>query len=99
MSVSAAKQLFQRILAIGIVAVTSSVWAQTPQPGPGRPPRFGADPNFWAGKKRLLAVADVETGFHHDSISHALATIERLGRDSGAYMTMIRTDPQLITKI
>jgi len=48
--------------------------------------------------KRLLAIGDVRTGFQHDSISHALATIERLGRESGTYLTYIRTDSQLITK-
>jgi len=37
-------------------------------------------------------------GYQHDSISHAVATIERLGRESGAYDTFIRTDSQLITK-
>ncbi len=52
----------------------------------------------WASKRRLLAVADVQTGYHHDSISHALATVERLGHESGAYVTNIRTDSQLITK-
>lgn len=65
--------------------------AQTPRAA-GR----ATDP--WAGKKKLLAIADTQTGFHHDSIPHALATIERLGRESGAYVTMIRTDSQLLTK-
>ncbi|HEX4809281.1 MAG TPA: ThuA domain-containing protein [Bryobacteraceae bacterium] len=55
-----------------------------------------ADP--WPGKKKLLAIGDVRTGFEHDSVSHALATIERLGRQSGDYITFIRTDSQLITK-
>jgi type 1 glutamine amidotransferase len=55
-------------------------------------------PDPWPGQKHLLAVADVLSGFHHDSISHALATVEQIGRRSGAYMTMIRTDSQLITK-
>ena len=55
-------------------------------------------PDPWAGKKKLLLIADVQSGFHHDSISHAAAVIERLGRESGAYMTMIRTDSQLVTK-
>jgi len=55
-----------------------------------------ADP--WPGKKHLLALADVQSGFHHDSISHALATVEQIGRKADAYMTMIRTDSQLITK-
>jgi type 1 glutamine amidotransferase len=49
-------------------------------------------------RKRVLAWADVRNGFQHDSISHALATIERLGHESGEYDTFIRTDSQLITK-
>lgn len=49
-------------------------------------------------RKQLLAWADVRNGYQHESISHALATIERLGRASGAYDTYIRTDSQLITK-
>jgi type 1 glutamine amidotransferase len=62
----------------------------------GRGGRGQADP--WLGQKKLLAIADVQSGFHHDSISHALATVEQIGRRSGAYVTMIRTDSQLITK-
>ena len=49
-------------------------------------------------RKELLAIGDVRTGFQHDSVSHALATIERLGRESGAYDAYIRTDSQLLTK-
>ena len=58
----------------------------------------GGQGDPWAGKKKLLAVADVQSGYHHDSISHALATVERLGREKGDWNTMIRTDSQLITK-
>src|SRR5262245_6447197 len=49
-------------------------------------------------RKHVLAWGDVRYGFQHDSVSHALATIERLGRESGLYDTYIRTDSQLITK-
>jgi type 1 glutamine amidotransferase len=49
-------------------------------------------------RKRVLAWGDAQTGYQHDSISHALATMERLGRESGAYDMYIRTDSQLITK-
>jgi uncharacterized protein len=59
-------------------------------------PSTGADP--FAGKKKLLAIGDVHTGYQHDSVSHALATIEHMGRKSGEYVTYIRTDTQLITK-
>ncbi|MEI6245926.1 MAG: ThuA domain-containing protein [Acidobacteriota bacterium] len=49
-------------------------------------------------KKHVLAWADVRQGYQHDSITHAMATIERLGRESGLYDTWIRTDSQPITK-
>jgi type 1 glutamine amidotransferase len=49
-------------------------------------------------RKRVLAWADVRYGYQHDVISHALATVERLGYESGTYDTFIRTDSQLITK-
>ncbi len=70
----------------------------TPQAPAGRGQgrgQGGADP--WPGMKHLLAVADVQSGYHHDSISHALATVEQMGRRSGLFSTMIRTDSQLVT--
>lgn len=67
---------------------------QAQQPAPAAAPR----PDPWPGHKKVLALADVSTAFQHDSVSHALATIERLGRESGVYMTIIRTDTQLVTK-
>src|SRR6267142_1865974 len=51
-----------------------------------------------APQKRLLAIGDVRGGYQHDSVSHALATVERLGRESGVFVTYIRTDLQLLTK-
>jgi type 1 glutamine amidotransferase len=54
--------------------------------------------DLFPGKKKLLAIGDTRTGFQHDSVSHALATIERLGYESGTYITYIRTDSQLLTK-
>ncbi len=51
-----------------------------------------------AQKRKVLAWGDTMTAYQHDSVSHALATIERLGRESGAFDTYIRTDSQLITK-
>lgn len=63
-----------------------------------REERRGPRVDPWAGRPKLLVVADVQTGYHHDSISHALATLERLGRESGEYVANIRTDSQLITR-
>jgi uncharacterized protein len=48
--------------------------------------------------RHVLAWADVRNGYQHESITHALSTIERLGWDSGLYDTIIRTDSQSITK-
>ena len=56
----------------------------------------------WAGfvhgqTKRLLAIGE-EKGYRHEAVSHALATIERLGRESKLWDTYIRTDTEPLTK-
>lgn len=48
-------------------------------------------------RKRLLAIGE-EKGYRHEAVSHALATIERLGHDSGLWDTTIRTDTEALTK-
>src|SRR5258708_7779127 len=48
-------------------------------------------------KKKLLAIGE-EKGYRHESVSHALATIERLGRETGLWDTTIRTDTEALTK-
>jgi type 1 glutamine amidotransferase len=50
-----------------------------------------------ANKKRLLAIGE-EKGYRHEAVSHALATIERRGRESGVWDTTIRTDTEALTK-
>ena len=61
---------------------------------PGRGPGRGA-----RTRKVVLAWADTRNGqAQHDSVSHALAIIERLGYESGAYDTLIRTDSHIISK-
>jgi hypothetical protein len=60
-----------------------------PSPAEGQPRAF---------PRRVLAWADVRNGYQHESISHALAIIERLGDRSGLWDTTIRTDSQPITK-
>ncbi len=48
------------------------------------------------GKKAVLAWADTRNGIaQHDSVSHALAVIERLGYESGLWDTYIRTDSNI----
>jgi len=48
-------------------------------------------------RKQLLVIGE-EKGYRHEAVSHALATIERLGHDSGLWDTTIRTDTEALTK-
>ena len=51
------------------------------------------------GRKRVLAWADTRNGVsQHESVSHAISVIERLGYESGAYDTIIRTDSNIISR-
>jgi type 1 glutamine amidotransferase len=50
-------------------------------------------------RKAVLAWADTRNGIaQHESVSHALSVIERLGYESGLYDTYIRTDSNIISK-
>src|SRR6185295_4706481 len=50
-------------------------------------------------RRAVLAWADTRNGIaQHDSVSHALAVIERIGYESGMYDTFIRTDSNIISK-
>ena len=79
-------------IAISMLSVTvlgaSPAWR-------GTPPQQTAPRTF---AKHVLAWADVRNGYQHESITHALSTIERMGWESGLYDTIIRTDSQSITK-
>lgn len=70
--------------------------------GPGMNAAAVGDDSYHNGaiphRKRVLVWMDVSNGYQHDSISHAAATIERLGYETGTYDTIIRSDSQLITK-
>ena len=48
-------------------------------------------------KKQLLVLGE-EHGYRHEAVSHAMATIERLGRETGLWDTTIRTDTEVLTK-
>ena len=66
-----------------------------------RPPGGGAGggPVRVRTRKVVLAWADTRNGIgQHDSVSHALAVIERLGYESGTYDTYIRTDSNIVAR-
>jgi hypothetical protein len=48
-------------------------------------------------RRKILAIGQVK-GFQHDATSHGLATIWKIGQETGLWDTYIRTDTQTITK-
>lgn len=48
-------------------------------------------------KKHVLVIGE-EKGYRHESVTHAMATIEHLGRETGLWDTTIRTDTEALTK-
>ena len=48
-------------------------------------------------KKHLLVIGE-EKGYRHEAVSHAMATIERLGKENGIWDTTLRTDTEALTK-
>ncbi len=48
-------------------------------------------------RKRVLVIGE-EKGYRHEAVTHAMVTIERLGRETGAWDTVIRTDTEALTK-
>jgi type 1 glutamine amidotransferase len=87
----------------GAVSAKALYGTQAASPLPAAAPKRMVD-DVWPGKKKLLAIADPQewydspTSYHHDAGSHTLAVIERLGRESGDWVTVIRTDFHLLTK-
>src|SRR6187402_745796 len=88
----------RRLFLGGMLAAAAPrlVRAQGPPPQPGQGGGRPAPPR--PTRKQVLAWADIRNGQQHDSVTRALVTIEKLGRESGTYDTYIRTDSQLITK-
>jgi type 1 glutamine amidotransferase len=50
-----------------------------------------------SAKKHLLVLGE-EKGFRHEAVSHAMATIESLGNETGLWDTTIRTDTEALTR-
>src|SRR6266581_5042201 len=48
-------------------------------------------------RKKLLIIGQ-EKGYRHEAVSHAMVTIERLGKETGLWDTVIRTDTEALTK-
>lgn len=73
---------------------TAASFAQGPPPGQ-RGPREQRKPE----RKQLLVWCDTTGGgSYHESVSHIMAVLEKMGRDTGLFDAYLRTDSQLITK-
>lgn len=81
------RRLRQFLIVAAIAGAVTSIGMAEPVPSAQMPVR-----------KRVLAIGDTQTGFTHDSISHALSVVNHLGRDTGLWDTFIRTDSQWLTK-
>jgi uncharacterized protein len=90
-------------LVIGCIALMIAAARTGPeaaaQPPAGRGGRGQGRGSAARTRKAVLAWADTRNGIaQHDSTSHALAVVERLGYESGAYDTYIRTDSNIVSK-
>lgn len=89
------------VVTFSAVALCAALWpaAAVQQPPEGRGARGAGRGVGVRQRKAVLAWADTRNGIaQHDSVSHALAVIERLGYESGVYDTFIRTDSSVISK-
>lgn len=87
-----ARTLFLLAFAVllgGAISVAQNPSAQAPQAGPGGPGRGRGPGGRGRGPRTMkvvLAWADTRNGIaQHDSTSHALSVIERLGYETGTY--------------
>src|ERR1700737_3180569 len=58
---------------------------------------FSTAQSVTSQKKHILVIGE-EKGYRHESISHAMATIERLGTETGLWDSALRTDSAALTK-
>ncbi len=80
-----------------------SLFAQATTPTPQSSAYLSTREHVAEERRSSLLIADPQewyssAGYHHDSASHTLATVERLGRETGLWTTIIRTDMHLLTK-
>src|SRR5207253_11418528 len=92
-------QAFRPALAALAMLLAMIALSADQQPPPGRGGRGGGRGAAVRQRKAVLAWADTRNGIgQHDSVPHALAVIERLGYESGAYDTCIRTDSNIVAR-
>ncbi len=74
---------FIRVIVLAVVTAGVGAFAQSGTQPPAR--------------KHLLVIGE-EKGYRHEAVSHAMVTIERLGRTTGLWDTTLRTDTEVLTR-
>ncbi len=90
-------RLFRIFLLLALVSpgvLVQSSHAQQLPPNPLLPPAPHAKPIHL---KHVLMIGQTK-GFEHDSVSAAMVAIYTMGKESGLWDTMLRTDTELLTK-
>ena len=80
-----------------VFAICCLAPAQAPNPG-GRGGRGAANPPSAPPFKKRILIIGAARGFEHDSITDAMATLWKMGRETGMWEAYLRTDYELITK-
>jgi uncharacterized protein len=81
------------LLAIAFALVSNSAFSQAANRADMAPPPKAKQVHL----KHVLVIGQTK-GFEHDSVSAAMAAIYNMGKESGLWDTMLRTDTELLTK-
>jgi uncharacterized protein len=86
------------LLALSLSCLVALVQGAPQQPPPSSQPAAQPAAARPANAKKRILVIGAALGYQHDSITDAMATVWKLGRDNGLWDATLRTDYQLITK-
>jgi type 1 glutamine amidotransferase len=86
-------RLYRIFLLLALVFVSNRTPAQQPANDMPPPP-----PNAKQIHLKHVLVIGQTKGFEHDSVSPSMAAIYNMGKESGLWDTMMRTDTELLTK-
>lgn len=85
------------LLLAPVETMSPTSFARTPPPQTSAAQTSAGQAPAARAKKRLLVIGD-EKGYRHEAVTHAMVTIARLGRETGLWDTVIRTDTEPLTK-
>jgi type 1 glutamine amidotransferase len=86
------------LFAFGLIALTFAVQSHRASGQSAAPQPLPPIPHPKQIHLKHVLVIGQTKGFEHDSISGAMAAVYNMGRESGLWDTMIRTDTELLTK-